>query len=106
MKASAHSHTYSLDQLPPMLEIARIAIALFNAEQDHKVARSEYHHRIHEYEKRHGQLAERLNPSNPRHAAVIAFSAKEYTEFAAAKRQVYNAKRRLEAAVRRLGAQA
>jgi len=102
MKASAP--TYTLDRLPAMLELARLAIDLVAAEQDHKLARIHYHDRIHDYEDRHGRLAERLNPGNPRHAAVIAFSATQYTEYAAAKRRVYNAKRRLQAAVSRLGA--
>lgn len=102
MKATAPTHSYSLPQLPGMLALAEIAVQLVRAEQARDAARAAYHERIRQFEKWHGRLQERLDPRNPKHKAVVVYSEEHYSKYCAAKRQVYNIKRRLQTAVRRL----
>lgn len=83
-----------------LARIARLALDAFCAKQEVAIARLRYHQMIDEYEEAHGKLEIRLDPNNPRHAGAIEYSAKQFSEYQAARKSEYNIKRRLENACR------
>lgn len=91
----------SIVQLSTHLAVAGVSIAMVAAEDAARSARDTYECKIREFERIHGRLGCRLDPSRPEHAEAIAYTAEAYDRYRLAKRQIYNAKRRLLTAVRR-----
>lgn len=96
--------TYNLTQLPLMLSLAELAILSSEAELARRQAQHAYREKICEYERSYGDLDGRLDPRNPDHAEALAYTSEAYHGFERAKRNVYNIKRRMETAVRRVRA--
>jgi hypothetical protein len=91
----------SIAQLSTLFAVAEVSIALVAAEDAARSARGTYECKIREFERNHGRLGCCLNPSKPEHAAAVEYTAEAYDRYRLAKRQIYNAKRRLLTAVRR-----
>jgi hypothetical protein len=94
--------TTSTSALAQMMLVAQASMDLWEAEHSAFFARDVYHESIHRYEEQHGPLVGRLNAESKGHAAVRKFTAKTYEAYRHSKRQVYNAKRRLDNACRKL----
>lgn len=88
--------------LAQMMRVAQASMDLWEAENSSSFARYVYHESIHRYEEQHGPLVGRLNAESKAHAAVRKFTAKTYEAYQDSKRKVYNAKRRLDTACRKL----
>lgn len=81
-----------------LLAAGELAVELWRAETAAADAKHRYIRKIERYEQQHGDLDGRLNPEKPEHAGAIAFSAAAYAAHQAARRKVYNLRRRLRAA--------
>jgi hypothetical protein len=85
-----------------MLALGEIAIQSNNADLARRQAHHAYREKIREYEHNYGNLDGRLDPRNPAHASAVIYTSEAFREFELAKRNVYNIKRRMETAVRRI----
>lgn len=94
--------TKNSTELAQMMRVTQASMDLWEAEHSANFARYDYHESIHRYEEQHGPLVGRLNAESKAHAAVRKFTAKTYEAYRHSKRQVYNAKRRLDTACRKL----
>jgi hypothetical protein len=88
-------------QLSTLLAVAEVSYALVAAEDATRTAHDAYTDKIRQFERAHGRLGRHLNPSKPEHATAVEYTAAAYDRYRLAKRQIYNAKRRLLTAVRR-----
>lgn len=95
---------YAYAQLQALLVVAELAIARHAAEQSASALKHAYRERIAKFERKHGQLGARMDPALPEHQLVIEYTANAYEAYRAAQRQVYNIKRRLDTAMRRVDA--
>lgn len=94
--------TKNSTKLAQMMRVTQASMDLWEAQHSANFARDVYHGSIHRYEEQHGPLVGRLNAELKAHAAVRKFTAKTYEAYRHSKRQVYNAKRRLDNACRKL----
>jgi hypothetical protein len=99
---NVHDFTQNPGALAQMMRVAQACMDLWEAEHSANFARYDYHESIHRYEEQHGPLVGRLNAESQAHAAVRKFTAATYEAYRHSKRQVYNAKRRLDTACRKL----
>jgi hypothetical protein len=90
-----------ISRLQALLVVAEVSISMIAAENVARAARSDYEDEIRKYERLHGRLGCGINPSKPEHGAAIKYTAEAYERYCLARRQIYNAKRRLLTAVRR-----
>jgi hypothetical protein len=91
----------SIMQLSTLLAVAEVSIVMVAAEVAARSARDKYECKIRQFERVHGRLGCGISRSKPEHADAIAYTAEAYDRYRLAKRQIYNAKRRLLTAVRR-----
>lgn len=88
-------------QLSTLLAVAEASIFFIAAEDAARVARGAYEDKIRKFERKHGRLNCGISRSKPEHAAALEYTDEAYAQYRLAKRQIYNAKRRLLTAVRR-----
>lgn len=93
--------TESVAKLIALIAAGELAVELFQAEHAAKIAKILYHEKIDEFEEVHGRADSRIDPRKPEHAKLIKFSKASYDTYLAAKRKVYNVRRRLECASRK-----
>jgi hypothetical protein len=94
--------TKNSSKLAQMMLVTKASMDLWAAENAASHARGRYHESIHRYEEQHGPLVGMLSAKSKAHAAVRKFTAKTYEAYQDSKREVYNAKRRLDNACRKL----
>jgi hypothetical protein len=92
--------TFNLAQVGVLLQLAQISISLHQAQNAVAVARFVYVDRLKKYERKHCAIG-RLDKNNAAHAAAIAYTADAYEALLAARRNVYNIKRRWQNACRK-----
>lgn len=92
----------NIGALAQMMRVAQASMDLWEAEHSAVCARYDYHESIQRYEEQHGPPVGMLNAKSKAHAAVRKFTAKTYEAHQDSKRKVYNAKRRLDNACRKL----
>lgn len=85
-----------------LIMLGEFTIELFQLEQYVKNRRHDYFEKIKEFENLNGEINGKLDPSNTAHAQVIAFTKVSFDEYRRAKRCVYNMKRRLDNAAKRV----
>jgi hypothetical protein len=99
---NVHDFSKNPGALAQVMRVAQASMDLWEAQHTADYARSDYIESIHCYEEQHGPLGGRLNAESKAHAAIRKFTAETYEAYRHAKRQVYNAKRRLDTACRKL----
>lgn len=94
--------TKNTDALAQVMLVFQATMDLWGAEKTANSTRRDYHQSIQRYEKLHGPLVGRLSAESEAHAGVRKFTANTYEAHQTAKSKVYNAKRRLNTACRKL----
>ena len=92
----------NINQITTMLALGQLAIDFNNASKAVVLAKDAYYQHLSEF----GDLdahSIKLDSRDERCAEIINFSKVEYAAFKAAKRNVYNVKRRIAAACRKAG---
>jgi len=85
-----------------LLTIGQLAVELHKAKRAAALAKTAYRDALQEYEEEHGKQPGRLDPRDEIHAGIIIHTKATFGAYRTAKRQVYNAQRRLDAAIRKL----
>ena len=92
----------NINQITTMITLGQLAIDFNNAAKAVVLAKDAYYQQLSEF----GDLdahSIKLDSRDERCADIIEFSKAEYAAFKAAKRNVYNVKRRIAAACRKAG---
>lgn len=84
-----------------LLAIGQLALDLHAANNAVRWTKDLYYEAIRRHEAKKGRVTGRINRDEPQYAAIIAATTSEYAGYQAAKRTVYNIKRRLDNACRR-----
>lgn len=93
-------NTFNLANIGQFMTLAQLSLSLHLAQDAVTLKRHAYHERLKKYERKHGTIG-RPDPLNVDHAAAIAYTADEYEALLAARRNVYNIKRRWQNACRK-----
>jgi hypothetical protein len=91
----------SASQIALLIEVAALAIQDFNAQLAVNEDQMLYLDRITEFERKHDRIDGRLDPRNPDHVDVVAFTKPYYDAYQRSRRAAYNARRRLANACRK-----
>lgn len=75
--------------------IGQLTLDLHASNNAVRSAKTTYYDALDRHEEKYGRDPERINPRDPKHAAVIAATKVEYEQYQAAKRFSYNIQRRL-----------
>jgi hypothetical protein len=99
--AGAETLCASASQIALLIEIAALAMEDSQRELAVKEAHRAYIRALNDFEARHGRVESRIDPLNPDHAEIIAFTKDQYDGYQFAKRSAYNIRRRLQSACRK-----
>jgi hypothetical protein len=99
--AGAGTPHVSASQIALLIEIAALAMQDFNTQLAVNEAKYLYLERLSKFEAKHGRIDGRLDPRNPEHAGIVAFTKSRYDDYQRSKKSAYNARRRLVNACRR-----
>lgn len=85
-----------------LLSVGQLSVEHWRARQAMENARHAYHQKIREFERMHGSLRTRIDPTKPEFAAVIGFTKERFDALQNAKRAANNINRRMQNACRKM----
>lgn len=84
------------EKLVALVQAGELAMALWRAEEAATNARAAYHDRIERFERKHGNGERiKLDPREPKSAAILEYTRERYKAAKAAKGRAYRAKQKL-----------
>ena len=91
-------------KITSLLSIGQLAIDIYLAEAVVALKKADYYDRLHEFNVENpDQRMVKLDPRDEQCSEIIEFSKAKYAAVKAAKRKVYNIKRRINVAIRNSG---
>ena len=91
----------TIEQITSLLAIGRLAVDMHKAEQFVGQQKEVYYQKLREFSLEHDDSSRiKLDPRNEQCSEIISYSKAEYAAVKAAKRNVYNIKRRMDTAIR------